>query len=126
MQSTVEVSQVCGEVKSETSLHRDRLVADVMQHSKMTRRVQVTLSSDLERRLILWAYTRDDRLPNWMKTVLRLRVDSNWEKIRASLDERAKNLGIPVEDLEKKILRQAGYDFEGEARELDLEATATD
>ena len=83
------------------------------------RRVQVTLTADLERRLTLWAYTRDERLPNWMKTVLRLGVDENWSKIPRALKERADRLGMPVDALERKVLEQAGFDFDRELQELE-------
>ena len=85
------------------------------------RRVQVTLPANLERKLILWAFTRDDSLPNWMKTVLRLRVDEHWAKIQASLEERADNMGITREELEEKILKQAGFDMSRELKELEEE-----
>lgn len=88
------------------------------------RRVQVTLSADLERKLTLWAYLRDERLPNWMRIVLRLRVDDHWPKIQSGLKERADRLQISQEELERRILEQAGFDFERER--LELEAAEDD
>lgn len=83
------------------------------------RRVQVTLSAELERKLILWAYTSDERLPNWIKTVLKLQVDANWPTVQTSLKEKAERLKLPLEELEAKILEQAGFDFDRERRELE-------
>ena len=83
------------------------------------RRVQVTLSAELERKLLLWAYTRDERMPNWIKTVLKMRADENWSKVQAALKEKADRLSMPLEDLERRILEQAGFDFERERLELE-------
>ena len=83
------------------------------------RRVQVTLSAELERKLLLWAYTRDERMPNWIKTVLKMRADENWGKVQAALKEKADRLNMPLEDLERRILEQAGFDFERERLELE-------
>lgn len=83
------------------------------------RRAQVSLTADLERKLILWAFTRDESLTNWMKTILRLRADENWAKVQAVLDEKASRLGISREELENKILSKAGFDFDRELAEIE-------
>jgi hypothetical protein len=82
------------------------------------RRAQVSLSADLERKLILWASLRDETLSGWMKTILRLRADENWPKVKISLEEKAERLGMTREELEQKILTKAGFDFEREMAEL--------
>lgn len=82
------------------------------------RRAQVTLSADLERKLILWAFTRDETLVSWMKIVLRLRADENWEKVKTVLEDRATRLQMTREELEEKILTKAGFDFDRELAEL--------
>lgn len=87
---------------------------------KQRKRIQVPLPAMLERKLILWAYVRNESsLPNWIKSVLTLRVDANWSSIRDSLDEQAEYLDIPVRELEEKVLAKYGYDFERERLELD-------
>ena len=90
------------------------------------RRVQVTLPANLERKLILWAFTRDDTLPNWIKTVLRLRVDANWDKVQDALEERARTIGISQDELEEKILKQAGFDLTRELKELEEDKPSGD
>ena len=82
------------------------------------KRVQIPLSADLERKLILWAYTRDESLPKWAKTVLQLSADDNAPKTEATLRAKAQRLGMPYEELEKKILEKYGYDFNREREEL--------
>jgi hypothetical protein len=86
---------------------------------KRSRRLQVEISADLERRLILWAATRDMKLNPWIKVVLRMRVDEHWIKIYQTLKEKAERLEISVEELEHKILEQYGFDFEREREELE-------
>jgi len=83
------------------------------------RRAQVTLSAELERKLILWAFMRDETLASWMKIVLRLRADENWVKVQANLEEKATRLGMTREELEQKILTKAGFDFDRELAELE-------
>lgn len=83
------------------------------------RRVQVTLSAELERKLILWAFIRDETLPKWIKTVLRLRADDNWGKVQQSLKDKAERLNMSIEELEHKVLERAGFDFEREREELE-------
>jgi hypothetical protein len=90
--------------------------------AKQPRRVGVILSAELERKLVLWAFMRDETLPSWMKSILRLRVVANWEKIKGELEDKAERMGITREDLEVKILTQYGYDFERENEELESEA----
>lgn len=87
------------------------------------RRAQVSLSAELERKLILWAFMRDETLSGWMKAVLRLRADHNWPQIKSALEEKAERLEITREELERKILTKAGFDFDRELAELeDLES----
>jgi hypothetical protein len=86
---------------------------------KRSRRLQVEISADLERKLILWAATRDMKLNPWIKVVLRMRVDEHWTKIYQTLKEKAERLEMPVEELEHKILEQYGFDFEREKEELE-------
>ncbi|NJO43280.1 MAG: hypothetical protein HC865_22485 [Cyanobacteria bacterium RU_5_0] len=90
-----------------------------MTTKKRPRRLQVEISADLERKLILWAATRDMKLNPWIKLVLRMRVDENWSKTRQILLEKAERLEMTVEELEKKILEQNGFDFEREREELE-------
>jgi predicted HicB family RNase H-like nuclease len=86
---------------------------------KRSRRLQVEISADLERKLILWAATRDMKLNPWVKVVLRMRVEEHWIKIHQTLKEKAERLELSVEELEHKILEQYGFDFEREREELE-------
>jgi hypothetical protein len=86
---------------------------------KRTRRLQVEISADLERKLILWAATRDMKLNPWVKLVLRMRVDDHWAEIHKVLQEKAERLQMQPEELERKILEQNGFDFEREREELE-------
>lgn len=86
---------------------------------KRPRRLQIEISADLERKLILWAATRDMKLNPWVKLVLRMRADEAWSKVQQVLEEKAKRLNMTVEDLEHKILEQNGFDFEREKEELE-------
>ncbi|NJP09968.1 MAG: hypothetical protein HC866_11195 [Leptolyngbyaceae cyanobacterium RU_5_1] len=86
---------------------------------KRFRRLQIEISADLERKLLLWAATRDMKLNPWVKLVLRMRVDDHWHEIQRVLQERADRLRMPVKDLEQKILEQNGFDFERELEELE-------
>lgn len=90
------------------------------------KKVQITLSAELERKLILWAATRDEKLPGWIKTVLRLRVDENWDKVQKNLREKAERLEMSQEELERKILTQYGFDFNRELEELNEAKSDTD
>jgi hypothetical protein len=86
---------------------------------KPPRQLQIVVSADLERKLILWAAVRDTKLNDWIKMVLRMRADETWAKIQQILEEKAKRLGMSVEELEQKILEQNGFDFEREREELE-------
>ena len=86
---------------------------------KRPRRLQIEISADLERKLILWAASRDMKLNPWVKLILRMRADDHWPKIQEDLRERAKRLEITLEELEQKILVQNGFDFERERTELE-------
>lgn len=86
---------------------------------KRSRRLQIEISADLERKLILWAATRDMKLNPWVKLVLRMRADEIWPKIHQILQEKAERLNMPLEELEQKILEQNGFDFERERAELE-------
>lgn len=87
--------------------------------AKKGRRVLVTLTADLEMRLTLWAYLRDEKLPTWMRNVLRLRVNENWSKIEEELQERADSMGISKKELKEKILVSAGFDMNSLIDELE-------
>jgi hypothetical protein len=93
---------------------------------KRTRRLQVEISADLERKLILWAATRDMKLNPWVKLVLRMRVDDHWTEIHKILQEKAERLQMPQEELERRILEQNGFDFEREREELESGASEED
>jgi hypothetical protein len=87
---------------------------------KQRKRIQVPLPAMLERKLILWAHVRNESsLPNWIKSVLTLRVDANWDKVKDALHDQAEHLDIPVKELEEKVLAKYGFDFERERLELD-------
>ena len=86
---------------------------------KRPRRLQIEISADLERKLILWAASRDMKLNPWVKLILRMRADDHWPKIQADLRERAKRLDMTFEDLEQKLLVQNGFDFERERTEFE-------
>ncbi len=86
---------------------------------KRPRRLQIEISADLERKLILWAASRDMKLNPWVKLILRMRVDEHWPKLQESLRERAERLEMSLEDLEQKLLEQNGFDFERERTELE-------
>ncbi|KAM3089878.1 hypothetical protein ACKFKG_31920 [Phormidesmis sp. 146-35] len=86
---------------------------------KRPRRLQIEISADLERKLILWAATRDMKLNPWVKLVLRMRSDEIWPKIHTLLEEKAERLKMPLNELEQKILEQNGFDFEREREELE-------
>ena len=86
---------------------------------KRPRRLQIEISADLERKLILWAASRDMKLNPWVKLVLRMRADEHWPKLQEDLQERAKRLGMSLEELEQKLLEQNGFDFERERIELE-------
>lgn len=86
---------------------------------KRPRRLQIEISADLERKLILWAATRDMKLNPWVRLVLRMRADEAWNKVQQTLEEKAKRLSMTVEELEQKLLEQNGFDFEREKEELE-------
>ncbi|PSB64495.1 hypothetical protein C7B61_12150, partial [filamentous cyanobacterium CCP1] len=65
---------------------------------KRPRRLQIEISADLERKLILWAATRDMKLNPWVKLVLRMRADESWNRVHQSLEEKAARLDLSVEE----------------------------
>lgn len=74
----------------------------------------------LERRLILWAYVRNQpSLPSWISTLLALRVSANWEKIEAELEREAEHMEMPRTQLETLALEKYGFDFDREIAELE-------
>ena len=86
---------------------------------KRPRRLQIEISADLERKLILWAASRDMKLNPWVKLILRMRADEHWPKLQEAMKERAKRLEMSLEELEQKLLEQNGFDFERERIELE-------
>lgn len=86
---------------------------------KRPRRLQIDISADLERKLILWANDRDTPLNTWARIVLKLRADENEPKVRMNNQAKADRLGIPLVEYENQILRKYGFDFDREREELE-------
>ena len=91
----------------------------IQMATKRPRRLQIDISADLERQLILWSNDRDTPLNTWARIVLRLQVDENKSRVRENNQAKADRLGIPLADYENQILRKYGFDFDREREELE-------
>lgn len=90
-----------------------------MSPKKRPRRLQIEISADLERKLILWANDRDTALNTWARIVLRLRADEAYPKVQENNRVKAERLGISLEDYENRILEKNSFDFDRERDELE-------
>lgn len=81
-------------------------------------RIYIDVNSELLRRLILWSVSRDQPRTQWLKTVLTLRCEANWDKVETWLDDKAKRLGVTREELENQILVNEGFDLSSEREEI--------
>ncbi len=85
----------------------------------MTRfRLNIEISPVTLRKLILWAYTRDEKKNSWAKSVLIMRCDQNEEKTREWFENEANRLGITRQELEDRILAKENFDFEAYKKSL--------
>ena len=81
-------------------------------------RINFEMSAVAMRRLILWAASRENPKSQWARTVVILRTEENWPKVEAWLQTEAKAAGLSVEDFERKILADNGFDFEEYQKEV--------
>lgn len=85
----------------------------------MTRqRINIDISFSTLRKLILWAASRGEKRTSWAKTVLTLRCEENYPKVKTWLEEEARRLGMTADELERAILDKERFDFEGYRQEL--------
>lgn len=89
-----------------------------MPPRKRPRRLQIDISADLERKLILWANDRDTPLNTWVRIALKELVDERFARVQESNKIKADRLGLTLEDFETQILKKANYDFDREREEL--------
>lgn len=75
-------------------------------------RLNVELSPSTMRKLILWAFTRDEKKNSWARTVLILRCEENEEKVKKWFEDEAGGLGITRKELENHVLRKEGFNLD--------------
>jgi hypothetical protein len=81
-------------------------------------RLNIEISLSTLRKLILWAYTRDEKKNSWARTVLILRCDENEEKVNKWFENEAGRLGITKEELEDYVLKKEGFNVEEYKKEI--------
>lgn len=81
-------------------------------------RLYVDVNYATLRKLLLWAFSRGDSKNGWTRTVITLRCEENYPKTQAWLEREASNLGVPVKELENRILNKMGFDFQAYRKEM--------
>jgi hypothetical protein len=81
-------------------------------------RLNIEISLSTLRKLILWAYTRDEKKNSWARTILILRCDENEEKVNKWFENEAGRLGVSKEELEDYVLRKEGFNVEEYKKEI--------
>lgn len=84
-----------------------------MENSRVApnqKRFPIKLPPWHEKRLIWWAACKGTTKTTLGQNVIQARVEANDEQIESMLSDRARDLGMTVEELKAKILTENGFD----------------
>jgi len=91
-----------------------------LETDEMAKRFPIKLPPWHEKHLIWWAAMKGSSKTGLAQNTIQARVEANKDQILEMLADRANDLGITVEELQQKLLQEAGFS----AIEKDQDPTA--